>query len=117
MPLSNILNRFDVFTQIFVTPPDILLSQKIYASLNRKTPKGRDFFDILFLIPLTKPNYEYLDFKLHINNPKSLKLKLLNSTEKIDFSHLTKDVSPFLINKSDERKILLFRDYIKEIEF
>lgn len=32
-PESVFLNKFDVFTKIAVTPPDILLAQKIYALL------------------------------------------------------------------------------------
>jgi len=55
----KIINKFDVFTQIYSTPLEILLSQKIYAALNRPRAKGRDFFDIVFLLPQTKPNYCY----------------------------------------------------------
>jgi hypothetical protein len=48
-PEVKILNKFDVFTEIRVTPLNILLSQKIYTAVNRKRPKGRDFYDITFL--------------------------------------------------------------------
>ena len=44
-PKAFLLNKFDIFTKIFYTPKEILLSQKIWAILNRKTPKGRDFYD------------------------------------------------------------------------
>lgn len=54
-PDKKILNKFDVFSEIFVTPLDILLSQKLYAAVNRKRAKGRDFFDIVFLLAMTKP--------------------------------------------------------------
>jgi len=49
------LNKFDVFTQIAVTPPDILLAQKIYALLNRKRAKGRDIYDVMFLLQKQNP--------------------------------------------------------------
>ena len=49
-PEVRILNKFDVFTEIRATPLPILLSQKIYAAVNRKRPKGRDFYDITFLL-------------------------------------------------------------------
>src|SRR5680860_249655 len=52
---TKIINKFDVFTQIYTTPLDILLAQKFYAALNRPRTKGRDFFDIVFLLPQTKP--------------------------------------------------------------
>ncbi|MBK7267283.1 MAG: nucleotidyl transferase AbiEii/AbiGii toxin family protein [Ignavibacteriales bacterium] len=48
-PINYMLNKFDVFEQIKVAPHDILLSQKIWAILNRKTPKGRDFYDATWL--------------------------------------------------------------------
>jgi len=44
----KILNKFDVFTQIYTTPINILLSQKIYAALNRPRPMGRDFLILFF---------------------------------------------------------------------
>lgn len=111
----RILNKFDVFTEIFSTPIDILLSQKIYAALNRKRAKGRDFFDIIFLLSQTKPNYKYLEFKLGIKNGNELKDILLDQTSNLDFSELAKDVEPFLINKEDARRVTKFRDYIKGI--
>ncbi len=113
----KILNKFDVFTQIYTTPIDILLSQKIYVALNRPRPMGRDFFDIVFLISQTKPNYEYLKKKLDINNGDELKKVLLSRTLKLDFNELAKDIEPFLINMGESKRVLLFREYIQSVEF
>lgn len=114
---AKILNKFDVFTQIFATPIDILLSQKIYAALNRKRAKGRDFFDIVFLIPQTNPNYDYLKKKLGINNAKELKKALLEQTADLDFNDLSKDIEPFLINSENSKKVKMFREYINSVKF
>jgi predicted nucleotidyltransferase component of viral defense system len=113
---TKILNKFDVFTQIFTTPIDILLSQKIYAALNRSRAKGRDFFDIVFLFPQTKPNYEYLDKKLGIKNGSELKEALLAKTAEFDFDDLAKDIEPFLINGDDGKKVKLFREYVTSLQ-
>lgn len=113
----KILNNFDVFTEIYTTPLDILLSQKIYAALNRSRAKGRDFFDIVFLLSKTKPNYEYLDKKLNIKNGRELKDGLLSKTSEFNFNELAKDTLQFLINGNDEKKIKMFREYIKQFEF
>jgi predicted nucleotidyltransferase component of viral defense system len=113
----KILNKFDVFTQIYTTPLDILLSQKIYAALNRSRAKGRDFFDIIFLLPQTKPNYEYLENKLGIKNGQELKAELISKTAKFDFNELAKDVEPFLINANDSKKVKMFIPYIQSLEF
>ena len=114
---TKILNKFDVFTQIFTTPIDILLSQKIYAALNRKRAKGRDFFDIVFLIPQTKPNYAYLEAKLGLKNAQELKKALFEQTADLDFNNLAQDIEPFLINSDDSKKVKLFREYVGSVEF
>lgn len=70
-PDKVFLNKFDVFTQIAVTPPDILLAQKFFiALLNRNRPKGRDFYDVVFLLQKVKPNYDYLMQKAGIPDSK-----------------------------------------------
>lgn len=95
-----------------MTPPDILLSQKIAAALGRKRAKGRDFYDIIFLLSFTKPNYAYLQQKLGIANPESLRQQLLHHIKPFDFKHLGQDVQEFLFNRNDVRKIELFSEFI-----
>jgi hypothetical protein len=115
-PDKKILNKFDVFTQISSTPLDILLSQKIYTIFNRKRAKGRDFYDTVFLMGLTGPNYGYLKLKMGIDNWSEIKEKLLKEAEKLDLTELARDVEKFLFSPSDSKKITLFREYIKQTE-
>lgn len=115
-PDKVFLNKFDVFTQIAVTPPDILLAQKFFALLNRKRAKGRDFYDVVFLLQKAKPNYEYLKQKVGVPNAKALKEKVLNHLEGLNLKDLAKDVEPFLFQPSDGKKIILFSDYIKQVK-
>ncbi|MCG2725657.1 MAG: nucleotidyl transferase AbiEii/AbiGii toxin family protein [Elusimicrobia bacterium] len=112
----KILNKFDVFTQIYATPLDILLSQKIYAALNRPRAKGRDFFDIVFLLSKTKPNYAYLEKKIDIRNGGELKESLMSKALNLNFDELAKDISPFLIKSGDSNKVKLFSAYIKSLD-
>ena len=73
-PEIQILNKFDVFTTILTTPLPLLMAQKIYAIINRKRHKGRDFFDLVFLMSRDiKPNYNYLDAKLFISKADAIK--------------------------------------------
>jgi predicted nucleotidyltransferase component of viral defense system len=113
---EKILNKFDVFTQIFVVPLDLLLSQKIYAVLNRARAKGRDFFDISFILPQTGPNYEYLEQKANLQK-KGMKESLLSSLSHTDFQQLAKDVEPFLINPEEKKRITLFKKYLSSAEW
>jgi len=116
VPDKVILNKFDVFTEINVTSLDVVLSQKIFAIFNRKVPKGRDFYDAVFLLSKTKPNYDYLQLKLKIKRKEELKEKILTLENKLDFKELAKDVEPFLFNPADSKKVVLFARYIKNVE-
>ena len=115
-PDKIFLNKFDIFTQIAVTPPDILLAQKIFALLNRKRAKGRDFYDIVFLLQKTKPHYDYLKQKTGIADKQALKKKLIAYTKGLNLKELAKDVEPFLFQPSDSKKIMLFSEYLKQVD-
>jgi len=114
-PENFILNQFDVFTPIKITPREILLSQKIYALINRNRKKGRDFYDVVFLLKNTSPDFGYLELKLGIHDKKSLKEKILRVCEDVDLNELAGDVQPFLFKPEDARHIVLFPDYIRQI--
>lgn len=113
-PDRKIINKFDIFSQVFVTPVDVLLSQKIYAALNRKRAKGRDFFDIVFLLSFTKPNYDYLKLKLDLDNPEALRQRFVEVTSALDFMELGNDVRNFLFNPQDAKKVELFKEFITQ---
>lgn len=114
-PQREVLNKFDVLTEIFVTPPDILLSQKIAAALGRKTAKGRDFYDVMFLLGKTQPNFDYLREKLKIANKLELKRQLFKKAEALDFKQLSRDLSPFLFDGGETRKLELFGEIVKKL--
>ena len=116
-PEKYFLNRFDIFTQIFITPLDILLAQKFYAILNRERNKGRDFFDTVFILSkIDKPNYDYLKLKVNISNAKDLKEKILKKCKTISMEKMAKDVQPFLFDATDIKKVIHFPDYIKQVK-
>lgn len=116
-PETVLLNRFDVFTDIKVSPLSILLSQKIYASVNRKRPKGRDFYDITYLASRTKPDMGYLHQKLNIRTHEQLKTEIAAKIANYDFASIAKDVAPFLINTNDIRRVERFREFWSQADF
>lgn len=115
-PEVKFLNKFDVFAGIRTTPLDLLLSQKFCAITGRKQPKGRDFFDAVFLLGRTRPNYAFLKQKLDIDNPEALREHLITVCERFDFQELAQDVQPFLFNPSDVKRVLFFKEYIASIK-
>jgi predicted nucleotidyltransferase component of viral defense system len=116
LPEVKILNKFDVFTEIRVTPLNILLSQKILTAVNRKRPKGRDFYDITFLFSKTKPDIDYLNQKMGITSPEALRDEFLHKIEDFDFDALAVDVAPFLITKEQVKRVVKFREFWKQVE-
>jgi predicted nucleotidyltransferase component of viral defense system len=114
-PENFLLNKFDVFTEIRVTPLDILLSQKIYTAVNRKRPKGRDFYDITFLASRTKPDYGFLYQKLGVNNENELKDKIQSRIADYDFKAIADDVTPFLINQNEVKRVEKFPEFWAQV--
>ena len=106
-----LINKFDVFAEIRVTPANILLSQKIYTAVNRKRPKGRDFYDITYLSSRTKPDMELLKQKLGIETTENLRDEISTMIEEYDFQHLADDVSPFLLNQGEVKRVEKFREF------
>lgn len=116
-PESYILNRFGVFTQLSVTPSDLILAQKCYDVLNRPRNKGRDFYDIVFLLGRNvKPNYAYLEQKVGIKTSGELKERLLVHCEKLDMNDQGRDVAKFLFNPNDVRRVTLFTAIIEQAQ-
>lgn len=109
------LNKFDVFTNIFITPKNLLLSEKIFAASERKRAKGRDFFDIIFLLRDTKPDYDYLKSKMKISNSKELITSFLKFCDGVDFKMIARDVAPFLINPREIERVTNFPQLFKEM--
>jgi len=110
-PEIMLLNKFDVFAEIRVTPLDILLSQKIFAAVNRKRPQGRDFYDITYLASRTKPDYGFLSEKLGVTTADELKKEVSRKITDYNFKVISKDVAPFLMNQNEIKRVENFREF------
>lgn len=113
-PNNFLLQKFDIFRNIKLTPADILLSMKAACIFGRKRMKGRDFYDMVYLLGQADFNYGYLDFKLGIKDTAELKKKLLESISNLDLNLMARDVQTFLIKPDDQRMVLSFREYIEQ---
>lgn len=117
-PDTFFLNKFDVFTSIKIAPLSLLLAQKFYAVLNRKRNKGRDFYDIVYLLSLSiQPDYSFLKLKTGITNSTQLKERILDHCNKIDMVAMSKDVEPFLFKPTDTKKIINFPTLLEQQKF
>ena len=111
-PAKPLIQKFNVFTQIFAPSPDLLLSMKTGAVLERR--KGRDYYDFIFLSGLTDPDFGYLDMKFGISNQAQLYERILESCETTDFEHKSRDFEKLVFDSEETRKVLLFKEYIRQ---
>ena len=92
----------------------VLCAMKISALLSRS--KGRDFYDVMFLMNRTSPDYMFLKTKFGISNLEELKEALLEVLDKVNLSNKTKDFEHLLFEKKNSTKILTFGDYVNKLE-
>ena len=98
----------------FPVPTDgVLCAMKLSALLSRQ--KGRDFYDVMFLLGQTAPDYSFLSFKWGIHDLPELKTAIAKVLAKIDLKHKSKDFEHLLFSKGNSQRILSFGEFIKLI--
>ena len=98
----------------FSVPRDeVMCAMKISALLSRA--KGRDFYDVMFLMDQTQPDYSFLSVRCGIKNQTELKHAFKNLLQKIDLSHKAKDFEHLAFQERNARRILLFEDFVDNL--
>lgn len=91
----------------------VLCSMKIAAMLSRA--KGRDFYDLMFLLTRTQPDYEFLAARCGIHNPQELKEAIFRLLDTVDLSKKQRDFEHLLFHKENSKKILRFREFVEPL--
>jgi len=107
------VKRLGFFFPFPVPPDNVLCAMKISALLSRA--KGRDFYDAMFLLLQTEPDYQYLNQKCNIKNKAELKSALLAVTQKTNLKTKAQDFDHLLFDKEKAQKILLFEEFVGSI--
>ncbi len=98
----------------FPVPPDeVICSMKISAMLSRR--KGRDFYDVMFLLAQTKPDYSFFAKDLNIHNLQDLKSIVSNTLATVDLSTKKRDFEHLLFNSRNSERILSVGKFIQEL--
>lgn len=92
-----------------VPPLPILCSMKIAAMLDRK--KGRDFYDVMFLLSQTEPDFGYLKDKSNISDINQLKREVGKVVDSIDLKNKVRDFEHLLLNKDNAKRILRVQEF------
>jgi len=113
-PRPYLLNKFNVYRLILTAPLSILLSQKMMTLMSRKREKGRDVFDVSFLLGVVRPDFDYLEKCLDIGK-KEIIQQFTNRVEDLDLEFLARDVEPFLFSAEQKERVLTFREYWQQL--
>ena len=97
-----------------VPPDDVICSMKISAMLSRG--KGRDFYDVMFLLAQTQPDYSYLAEKCNVYNLAELKISVLETLEKVDLNIKKRDFEHLLFNKRNSERILSIGEFFQDLK-
>lgn len=106
-----LLNRYGLVREVMTNPIETIMSQKILAMLNRKTAKGRDFYDFIFLQAKTSPDFDYLRQAASIKDWYDIKKEADRKFKGINFRIIARDVEKFLFDRKDIDKIVNFKKY------
>jgi hypothetical protein len=95
----------------FPVPPDpVLCAMKISAMLSRR--KGRDYYDVMFLLAQTRPDYAFLAARNGIHDWPELRAAIAASLQSVDLDQRRRDVEHLLFHAESGRRILRFADFI-----
>jgi predicted nucleotidyltransferase component of viral defense system len=96
-----------------VPPVNIMCAMKISAMIDRQ--KGRDFYDSMFLLGQTLPDFSFLAEKCGISNLQELKQAVESMLRSVDLNKKMKDFEHLLFNKNNSKRILRVGDFIQEL--
>ena len=101
------------FFPMTVPSDAVLCAMKIKAMINRQ--KGRDFYDVLFLLAQTMPDYSFLKQSSGISSLEELKTAVEKMLQTVNLKNKMKDFEHLLFNKENSKRILLSGEFIKEL--
>ena len=114
-PKTHILNRFDVFSPIVCAPNNVILATKLCAILERA--KGRDFYDIVELVKISKPDMDYIENRLQYGRikqaytgPETYIALVRAALKSVDWEDKKIEIEKFLFMPEEAVKVTMFPD-------
>ncbi len=98
----------------FPVPADsALCAMKIAAMLARG--KGRDYYDVMFLLSQTRPDYRFLTARCGIHNSAELKAAIHESLKSVDLKKKQRDFEHLLFNRANSSRIVSFAQIVDDL--
>ena len=86
-----------------------------YGFVVANVGKGRDFYDVIFLLSKTKPNMEFLKQRSGIESVAELKASVLDRLRDVDLNQKKRDFVHLLFNEANADRILSFASIVSTI--
>jgi hypothetical protein len=112
-PAMGLIKGCGLFFPFPVPPDPVLCSMKISAMLSRC--KGRDYYDVMFLLAQTKPDYTFLAARCNVHDWPELKAAIDTSLQTVDLDKKRRDFEHLLFHHDNSRRILQFREFIRAL--
>jgi len=112
-PVIANFRRAGFFFPVPVSSDNVLCSMKISAMLTRM--KGKHFYDVIFLLGFTVPDYNILSQRFGTNNLGDLKQHVNNMLKSVDLNKKRRDFEHLLFNPGNSSRILHIADFIDEL--
>ncbi|MBO7566695.1 MAG: nucleotidyl transferase AbiEii/AbiGii toxin family protein [Bacteroidales bacterium] len=110
-PKVATINKMGFYIDVQTPPDDVLCAMKLSALIARQ--KGRDFYDSIFLLSKTMPNYDYLAAKQNINNLAELKAAISKTLLSVDLNVKKNDFRHLLFREENAERILGFGKFVE----
>ena len=107
------INRCGYFFPVVVPEDDVLCAMKLCAMLQRS--KGRDFYDAMFLLNLTQPNYEFMRLRVGVSSKNELKEAVSSLLETVNLQQKQKDFEHLLFHPNKSQQILYFKEFVNSL--
>ncbi|MFH1977170.1 MAG: hypothetical protein ABIJ52_16730, partial [Pseudomonadota bacterium] len=72
--------------------------------------KGRDIYDVSFLMGFAAPDFTYIEKLLEMDRAEFLR-RFDERLGELDLNSLARDVEPFLFTLEQQERVTTFRDY------
>lgn len=112
-PVMEFIKGCGLFFPFPVPSEAVLCAMKIAAMLDRG--KGRDYYDVMFLLSRSEPDYQFLGHRFAIYNLAELKAAVEMSLQAVDLRQKQKDFEHLLLHREHSRRILHFAEFIRTL--
>jgi len=112
-PSMVFIKGYNFFFSFPVPPEPVLCAMKVAAMINRR--KGRDFYDAMFLLGQTNPDYRFLTERCGISDLTALKKATAKMLKTTDLKSKMKDFEHLLFHKENSKRILHIGEFINSL--